>query len=97
MIYVSAFLTSTLYVFLRAFQQQTVIRGNYLLVTPVSMAMGWCDVYLIFHIARTGGWIWLATGIGGALGCMAGMYLHRRYFNSETATTDWRRWLRRRG
>jgi hypothetical protein len=94
-IYVKAFFTSCLYVFLRAFQQQTVIRGNYWLVTPVSMAMGWCDVYLIFHIAKVGGWIWLATGAGGALGCMAGMYLHRRYFNRDTKTDRWR-WLRRR-
>jgi len=96
MIYLSAFLTSTVYVFLRAFQQQTVMRGNYWLVTPVSMAMGWCDAFLIVHIARTGGWIWLSTGIGGALGCMAGMYLHRRYFNVDSKA-DWRRWFRRRG
>lgn len=96
MIYLSAFLASTVYVFLRAFQQQSVVRGNYWLVTPASMAMGWCDVYLIFHIAKTGGWIWLATGAGGALGCMAGMYLHRRYFNRDTKTHRSGRLRRRR-
>lgn len=81
MIYLQAFFTSLIYVFLRAFQQQTVVSGRYWLVTPVSMAMGWCDVFLIVHIAKTGGWIWLATGAGGAIGCMAGMYLHRRFFH----------------
>jgi hypothetical protein len=86
MIYAAAFSASLVYVFLRAFQQQTVIQGRYWLVAPVSMAMGWCDVYLIFHIAKTGGWIWLATGTGGAIGCMTAMYLHRRFIDGRKRT-----------
>lgn len=90
--FIKAFFAALVYVFLRAFQQQTVVRGLYWLVTPVSMGMGWCDVYLIYHISRTGGAIWIATGSGGAIGCMVAMYLHRRYFRDPKI--DWRRWLR---
>lgn len=77
MIYLTAFGTSFLYIFLKCYQQLNVVHKQYLWVLPTSMAMAACEVYVISTAAKTGfGWLAIAIGLGAGLGCMASMWLH---------------------
>jgi len=77
MSYAIAFAASFIFIFLKAFQQLNVVHKQYLLVVPTSMAMSTCEVAVIYLVAKQGwGWIVLATGLGGGLGCVLAMYLH---------------------
>ncbi len=79
MIYLTAFATSFLYIFLKCYQQLNVVHKQYLWVLPTSMAMAACEVFVIATTAKTGfGWIALTIGLGAGLGCMTSMYLHGR-------------------
>lgn len=69
------------YVFCRAFQQRNVAFGHYAWVMPVSFGMATIDVFVIASIAARGfdwGFV-VAMAIGGGLGAMLAMYLHRKY------------------
>jgi len=68
-------------IFMRAFQQQNVINGNYLWVIPCSLVMGGVELYTIDFVATKGFSIlvWLLYSLAGGIGCMASMYLHKRY------------------
>lgn len=73
-----AFLATFAFIFLKAFQQLNVVRGNYWWVFPVSMAMAVCEVFTISTIARNGwGWIVLSVGAGGAIGCVCAICSHK--------------------
>lgn len=77
MMYLTAFATSFLYIFLKCAQQLNVVHKQYLWVLPTSMSMALCEVYVISTTAKTGfGWLAIAIGLGAGLGCMASMYLH---------------------
>ena len=77
MIYLTAFATSFVYIFLKATQQLNVVHKQYLWVLPTSMSMAACEVFVISTTAKNGfGWIALAIGLGAGLGCMASMYMH---------------------
>lgn len=77
MSYLIAFVTSFVFIFLKAWQNLNVVHKQYMWVLPTSMAMATCEVYVIATTARTGyGWIVLAIGLGAGLGCMASMYMH---------------------
>ena len=79
MIYLTAFLTSFVYIALKATQQLNVVHKQYLWVLPTSMAMAVCEVYVIATTAKNGfGWLAIAIGLGAGLGCMASMWLHGR-------------------
>ena len=74
----SAVLTC-LYVGLRSFQQLNVIHAKYWRVFPTSLAMGVGDVALIYLMVRADTlWIGVWNGVGGAIGCLAAIYLHKR-------------------
>ncbi len=76
---VLAFLSSFVFVFLKAFQQLNVVRGAYVWVLPTSMAMAACEVYVVVVAAQRGwGWIIIPIGVGAGLGAMAAMWLHKR-------------------
>ena len=68
------------FIFLKAFQQQNVIRGKYLWVPPTSMVMAMGEVYIVAYVAVTGFSFpaVVAIGAGGSLGCLASMAVHRR-------------------
>lgn len=71
-------LASFIVVFARAMQQQNVIGGHYVaaMLTPYLIAVG--EVLTVLWVVDTG---WMAiplVGIGGALGSVSAMWLHRR-------------------
>lgn len=86
MIYVAVFLATFLNIGLRATQQRQVMAAQYWRMPPVSMGMAFCEVFVWGNVARAalqgGTWqlvgVALAMGCGGALGSIAGTYLHAR-------------------
>jgi hypothetical protein len=76
--YLLAFAASFAFIFLKAFQQLNVVHRQYVLVIPTSMMMSACEVAVIYLVAKQGwGWLVLATGLGGGLGCVGAMFLHK--------------------
>jgi hypothetical protein len=70
-------------VFLRAIQQQNVIGGHYVLAAITPYAIAIAEVASVLWVVSIG---WTAipwVGTGGALGVLAAMYVHRRYFRRE--------------
>lgn len=84
MIYALAFVASFAFVFLRAFQQLNVVKGNRVLVIPTSLCMAGCEVFTVASIARSGwGWIVLPVGLGAGIGCLCAMYVHKRFVDKR--------------
>lgn len=79
------FLTSFIYVFLKAGQQRNVAFDHYWMVPPFSFGMAATEVYIISVIAVDGYSIWavLGMGAGGALGALIAMFLHKKYFGRK--------------
>lgn len=78
--YALAFFASFVFVGLKAFQQLSVVHHRVWWIVPTSMAMAVCEVYIISNVAKLGwGWIVLAVGLGSGLGCLAAMFIHRRF------------------
>lgn len=85
--YILTFLAQTTYVFLKAFQQLSVIHDKRKWITPVSILMGLCEVFIMGTIAVVAvavGGFWpllilgLSLGLGGGVGALLGMGLHKR-------------------
>lgn len=82
----AAFLVSMLYVGLRATQQRHVQHAEYWRMPPVSLLMGYCDVFLVasvinFSEARDFWSLFILAsciGLGSGLGSIIGTYLHAR-------------------
>lgn len=75
--YTLAFVSSFLFVALKAAQQLNVVHKQYMWVLPTSMLMATCEVYVIAQAAVNGwGWIVLFIGAGSGLGAMVSMWLH---------------------
>lgn len=86
--YFGVFAAYTAYVFCRAFQQLNVQHHRILWITPVSVAMGQLDVFVMGAVAIVAvnvgyGWplagLGLAMGLGGAVGAILAMVLHKRF------------------
>lgn len=73
------FVSSFVFVFLRAFQQQNVIHGKWAWVLPVSYMLCAAEYYIISLAANAGyGFtIVLVGGTGAGLGCLCSMLFHR--------------------
>lgn len=69
---------TALLVFARAIQQQNVIGGHYIAaaLTPMLIAAGEIAVVGAIVIGGWAAWPWIS--IGGGIGAVAAMYLHRR-------------------
>lgn len=72
-----AFMVSFAFVALKAFQQLNVVHGQFGLVVPTSILMGAAEVYLVGAVVRDGFLLVLPMGLGGGLGCIFSMLLHR--------------------
>lgn len=72
------FFSSLLYVGLKSFQQQSVTHEKYLWITPVSMAMAFCEFMIIGIVAQQNFWLFIPMGVGSGLGCMAAMHFHKK-------------------
>jgi hypothetical protein len=83
---ISLFLTSFVFVFLKAGQQLNVARGHYWLVPPFSFGMAATEVYVIAAVAVHGYSLHavIGMGTGGSLGAIIAMYLHSRLLGSQT-------------
>jgi len=86
-IYLSAFGASFLYVALKATQQLNVMDHLVWRITPVSIGMGLCEVFIIGTISyktiEGAGfwpmfWLGISLGLGGAVGAILAMNFHRR-------------------
>jgi hypothetical protein len=79
MIYLALFANSFAYIFLKAWQQLNVIHHQLFWIVPTSFLMALCEVYTVVHVAHQGvGLVALPLGLGGGLGCLASMLLHKR-------------------
>lgn len=81
-----AFISSFVFVGLKAMQQRNVAHDNYWWIMPVSMSMAVVEVFIVAYVARTG-WHWLlvtAVGAGSGLGCLAAMWFHKRFVMRRT-------------
>jgi hypothetical protein len=82
--YLLAFLVSALYIALKATQQRQVMAAEYRKMPAVSVAMAFCEVFIVANVARTANGalelaiLALSIGTGSALGSIAGTYLHAR-------------------
>jgi len=66
-------------VFLKAFQQLNVVHHKVWWVLPVSFGMAACEIVSVGLIAVTLDWsLVFPMGLGGGLGCIASMAIHRR-------------------
>lgn len=78
--YVTAFLSSMVYIGLKSAQQLNVVHKAYWWIIPTSLAMATCEVYIIATIAKSGlGWLIVAVGLGGGIGSILATYLHGRF------------------
>lgn len=78
-VFVASFVASYLFIFLKAFQQLNVVRDQYLMVVPTSVAMAACEVFVVANMATHGwGWIVLPVGLGSGLGALTSMFIHGR-------------------
>jgi hypothetical protein len=74
------------YVFLRAFQQKNVQSAKYSWMLPVSIMMGFFDVFIISTIAKTDVNLILLSlfiGTGGGIGSMIAVWLHLKLHHGE--------------
>lgn len=87
MLALALFGASFLFVFLKAFQQRNVAFDNYALIMPFSFGMAATEVFVIASIATTGASLLaiFAIGLGGGLGCIAGMWGHKRFAMKDDA------------
>lgn len=78
MTYLPIALASFIFVALKAFQQLNVMHDRTKWVLPTSMFMALMEVSIIFGAISNGWRAAIPMGIGGGLGCLAAMNLHRR-------------------
>lgn len=77
-LYITLFLTSLLYIALRAFQQLNVQHDRYMWVPPVTAMMAIVEVLSITSIVKSGS-LYAAVPMffGGVLGCWFSMGFHK--------------------
>jgi hypothetical protein len=80
----AVFGASVAFIFLKAFQQLNVVHSKYWLVLPTSMGMALFEVTVVYNIAHHGLWVFVPCGLGGGLGCLGSMYIHKKMRNSPT-------------
>lgn len=78
MYFVTAFLVSFTYIYLKAWQQINVVQKRYKSVPVVAMLMALCEVTTVGLIVHTSFWLFIPIGIGGALGCLLSMWRNHR-------------------
>lgn len=85
MLFVSLWLSSFLFVFLKAFQQRNVAFDDYIPVIPISIMMAAMEVYTITKVAAQG-WHWgavLVIGSASGTGAIVAMKLHKHFFGKS--------------
>lgn len=85
---IAVFTVNLVYTFIKSLQQQFVIHNKKMFIVPNSLAMSFCETFMISTIAalviKTGSmWVFLPAGCGSAAGALIGMTLYQHYFNKE--------------
>lgn len=78
MYFITAFIVSFVYIYLKAWQQINVMHKRYKAVPLVAMLMALCEVTTVGLIVHTSFWLFIPIGIGGALGCLLSMWRNYR-------------------
>ena len=77
---IALFLSTLVFVFFKALQQQQVVSGMYLRAIPVSFCMAVCEVVIVLNVVKAATvWAALPMGLAGAIGACLAMWMHRRY------------------
>ena len=77
---ITLFLSTLVFVFFKALQQQQVVAGMYMRVVPVSFCMAICEVLIVLNVVKAATvWAALPMGFAGAIGACCAMWMHRRY------------------
>lgn len=81
------------YIALKAFQQLSVQHDKYGWIIPVSLSMAACEVFTTKLIVANSALIFIPLGIGGGLGCMGAMKMHKYLRNNSSdllqSVQDW--------
>lgn len=72
------FVSTFVFIFLKAFQQRNVIHNDWRFIAPTSMGMAFVEYYVIALVAQHGYGVSLVLvgGAGAGLGAMSAMFLH---------------------
>lgn len=71
------FFCNITYIGLKAFQQLNVVHDKYLWVLPLSLSMALCETFTTKLIIANSFWIFIPLGLGGGIGCILAMLLHK--------------------
>ena len=67
------------FVLLKSLQQLHVVHAQVKWVMPTSLAMACAEVFVLLTVVDKGfGWVVLFVGVGGGLGALTGIHLHKR-------------------
>lgn len=80
MIYLTSFVVSFVYVFLKGFQHKNVNGGHLKMVAAFSFAMAIFDALAITLVVKGGVSIGISSGLGAALAMVCAIKLHDRIF-----------------
>lgn len=72
------------FVGLKSFQQRNVAHGNLMPIVPTSIAMAFCEFFVVAYVAVHGFDPVAATiiGVSAGLGSIVAVIVHRRMFNT---------------
>jgi hypothetical protein len=80
MAFLAAFAAAFIFVFLKSWQQQNVVYQKYLWILPTSMAMAFCEGFVVWQLATAFKIILVVIiGFGSGLGCLLATYLHHKF------------------
>ena len=69
-----------IHIFFKSIQQLNVVWKKYYWVLPISYCLAASEAFLWVSIVQQGiGWGVFFMGTGAGLGCMLGMYVHKRF------------------
>lgn len=83
--YILLFLSTFVFIFLRAFQQRNVAFDHYAWIIPTSFAMATVEVYIVAMVAHNGWGVPIVgvMGFGGGTGALAAALFHKRYIGRK--------------
>lgn len=87
-IYVTSFVVSFIYVFLKGFQHKNVNGGHLKLVAIFSFVMAIFDALAISLVIKGGVSIGVSSGLGAALAMVCAIRLHDRIFRDRTCPRE---------
>lgn len=84
MTFSAAFAAAFIFVFLKSWQQQNVVYRKYRWIIPTSLAMAFCEGFVVLKIATAFTIpLLIVIGLGSGLGCMTATYAHHRLLHAR--------------